>query len=336
MVASKRYVAAGVDQKAADAFASSLGDRVRQGEDTVAGIGSFASATEVPAGLERPVVVSACDGVGTKTILLREAGMLKTAGRDLVAACVNDVACAGARPWLFHDYIGCASFVREEADEVIAGVLDACAEAGCELAGGETAQLPGLVADGGYELVGFATGIVERAAILGPERVEPGDALVGILADGLHCNGYSLVRQELVQSGSSLDDAIGSKTLADILLAPTPLYSQAVLGLIEKGVDLRSAAHITGGGLAANVARALPVGAGADIDRSAWKWGQAHEWLSEAGRVDGDEMLVATNGGIGFVLVVPDASASMLALEKMGMRAVALGTVNDGGLVRVG
>ena len=337
MASSQRYQEAGVDQAVADAFARSLQEKVGRGPGTIAGIGSFAAALEIPAGIENPVVVSACDGVGTKAILLRQDGRLATSGRDLVAACVNDIACLGARPWYFLDYYGCEGIDVSEAEEVMGGILEACAEAGCELVGGETAQLPGMLAKGGVELVGFAAGLASKDSMLGPARVEDGDALVGIIAEGLHCNGYSLVRKVLEEGGSSLGDRLGAGTLADALLAPTPIYSSAVTALMETGVGLRAAAHVTGGGLAANLSRALPQWAGARVARSAWRWGAAHEWLATSGGIDEAQMLESTNGGVGMVLVVAEEDTELVqeALAGLGHDSRALGAVEEGGGVRV-
>lgn len=324
-----------MDQAAADALAAAIKARAesKKGPGILEGVGSFAAAVAVPGDIEDPVVVSACDGVGTKTMLLRQEGKLETAGMDLVASCVNDMACLGATPWTFLDYYGCGKLDPTEAEAVLAGIEKACAKAGCELVGGETAQLPGLLPEGGIELVGFATGIVARKDMLGPGRVRPGDAIVGILAVGLHCNGFSLVRKVLSESGASLSDSLGETTLSEALLAATPLYAPAVLEIASQGVALRSVAHITGGGLVANLSRALPNDAVAQIDHGAWQMGPAHGWLARTGGIDDDEMMVATNGGIGMALVVAkgDVDATVRALANMGHEAVPLGEVAAAG-----
>ena len=243
------YRDAGVDLEAARRHTDAL-------TALVAGQTGFAAAHPLPAGMREPMLVTCTDGVGTKLLLARELGRLEGLGQDLVAMCVNDLACTGARPLVFLDYLAVGRLDPDEAGVLVRAIAAACEAVGCRLAGGETAEMPGLYAPGHFDLAGFAAGVVERDEMLGPHRVREGDAIVGLPSSGLHSNGYSLVRA-LVEAGALDPDP-------DLLLAPTRLYVRE-LQAIAAAADLRAAAHITGGGLAENLPRALPEGLGAEL-----------------------------------------------------------------------
>ena len=238
------YRDAGVDLEAARRHTDALAA-------LVAGETGFAAAQPLPAGMREPTLVTCTDGVGTKLLLARELGRLEGLGQDLVAMCVNDLACTGAQPLVFLDYLAVGRLDPDEGGALVRAIAAACEAVGCRLAGGETAEMPGLYAPGHFDLAGFAAGVVERAEMLGPHRVREGDAIVGLPSSGLHANGYSLVRA-LVAAGALDPDP-------DLLLAPTRLYVRE-LQAIAAAVDLHAAAHITGGGLPENLPRALPEG----------------------------------------------------------------------------
>jgi phosphoribosylformylglycinamidine cyclo-ligase len=245
------YRDAGVDLDAAGRHTAAIAGLIAGGQ-----LG-FAAAHPLPA-MREPLLVTCTDGVGTKLLLARSLGRLDGLGQDLVAMCVNDLVCTGARPLVFLDYLAVGTLDPAVATALVRGIAAACERAGCALAGGETAEMPGLYAPGHFDLAGFACGVVERAEALGPHRVVEGDVILGIPSSGLHSNGYSLVRA-LIDEGALAPDA-------DLLLAPTRLYPEDVRALQDAGVELHALAHITGGGLPENLPRALPAGLGAALD----------------------------------------------------------------------
>jgi phosphoribosylformylglycinamidine cyclo-ligase len=310
------YRDAGVDLEAARRHTDALAG-------LVAGQTGFAAAHPLPVGMREPLLVTCTDGVGTKLLLARELGRMDGLGQDLVAMCVNDLACTGAQPLVFLDYLATGRLDPDEAGRLVASIAAACEAVGCRLAGGETAEMPGLYAPGHFDLAGFAAGVVERAEILGPHRVREGDAIVGLPSSGLHANGYSLVRA-LVAAGALEPDA-------DLLLEPTRLYVRE-LQTIAAAADLRAAAHVTGGGLPENLPRALPEGLGARLDAGAWEPGPAIEAVLATGRVDEDEAWRTFNMGLGMCAVVRDGDAGARAVP--GARVV--GRVAAGEGVTVG
>lgn len=322
------YKEAGVDLAEGTRFVQQLRGRANL-TTMLAGIGGFAAAAAVPSHYAAPVIACACDGVGTKLKLLAVTDRLEVAGHDLVAMCVNDLACLGASPWLLLDYYGCDRLEREAALRVLAGIDLACDAAGCQLAGGETAELPGLLREGCFELAGFALGLVEAGQLLDPSRAIVGDVVIGIRTAGLHCNGFALVRKLLDERGTSLDEPVAGAPLADLLLAPTPLYAPAVSALIAAGLSPHAAAHITGGGLVGNLPRALPAHLGMELVGAALTLPPLHEWVRQAGGLAMVEMRTVFNGGIGMALVVAEdlAEASLALLANMGHAAARIGTV---------
>jgi len=278
-------------------------DAARRHTDNIAGlvhggVAAFAGALPMPP-MRDPLLVACTDGVGTKLLLARDLGRLEGLGQDLVAMSVNDLVCAGARPLGFLDYLAVGRLDPDEARVLVASIAAACAEAGCVLMGGETAEMPGLYAPGHFDLAGFAVGVVERDEMLGPHRVAAGDLIVGIPSSGIHSNGYSLVRA-LVADGLVPADP-------DLLLAPTRLYAAPVRALLDAGTPLAAAAHITGGGLPENLPRVLPDGLRAVLDTRTWTPPPAIQAVLGTGRVDPETAWSTFNMGIGMCLVAGEA-----------------------------
>jgi phosphoribosylformylglycinamidine cyclo-ligase len=322
------YRAAGVDVAAGRAAVDlirAVADEAARPE-VVTGVGGFAGLFDIGGGR---MLAAATDGVGTKLEVAREAGRLGTVGIDLVAMSANDVACTGAEPLFFLDYLAMARVDPEEAAEIVAGGAEGCRRAGCALLGGETAEHPGTMGEGGFDLAGFCVGAVERSRLLGPHRVSAGDTLIGLPSTGLHSNGFSLVRRTLLRT-HSLDDippALG-RSLADELLEPTAIYVRPVLAMA--GADLAvAAAHITGGGFVENVPRALPEGLGAMIDPSTWSRPAVFDLVAEATGLEPGELFGVLNMGIGMVVVVhePDADAAVRVARTEGFDAAVIGEV---------
>ncbi|MFN8121096.1 MAG: phosphoribosylformylglycinamidine cyclo-ligase [Thermoleophilia bacterium] len=284
------YRDAGVDLDAARKHTENIAGLVH------GGVTGFAGGLPLP-GMRDGVLLACTDGIGTKLLLARDLGRLEGLGQDLVGMCVNDLICSGARPLGFLDYLAVGKLDPGEAKLLVQSVALACTAAGCVLLGGETAELPGLYLPGHFDMAGFAMGVVERDEMLGPHRVQPGDLIVGIPSSGIHSNGYSLVRA-LVDDGALAPDP-------DTLLAPTRLYVSEVLGLLAAGVELRSAAHITGGGLPENLPRAIPEGMRAVLDPKTWSPGPAIEAVLATGKVGSEDAWNTFNMGIGLCLVIP-------------------------------
>jgi phosphoribosylformylglycinamidine cyclo-ligase len=294
------YRDAGVDLDAARRHTENIAGMV------AGGLG-FAGGLSLPP-MRDGVLLACTDGVGTKLLLARELGRLEGLGQDLVAMCVNDLVCAGARPLGFLDYLAVGRLDPDEARVLVGAIAAACAEVGCALLGGETAELPGLYRPGHFDLAGFAVGVVEREEMIGPARVQAGDLVVGLPSSGVHSNGYSLVRA-LIEEGSLHADP-------DLLLAPTRLYVNEVLGLLAAGVPVHAAAHITGGGLPENLPRAVPEGLRAALDPTSWPVPPAIDLVLGTGRVGAEEAWSTFNMGLGMCLIVPEeARAAALTLE---------------------
>ena len=261
--------------------------------------------------LERPLLATSTDGVGTKVAISRALDRHDTIGRDLVAMIVDDIVVSGAEPLFLSDYIACGHVDPDRIAAIVSGIADGCAEAVVALLGGETAEHPGLMAPDEYDLAGAGTGVVEADHRFGPHWVQPGDVIIGLGSSGLHSNGYSLARAVL-----GADDPVAlaqmvpqlGRTLGEELLEPTRIYTQVCLSIARSWMGLHAMAHITGGGLAANVARVVPEHLTAVIDRSSWKPLPIFDLIAESGRIDGAEMEVAFNMGIGMVLIA-DATA---------------------------
>ena len=297
------------------------------------GIGGFGALFDPKAaGFADPILVATTDGVGTKLKLAIEAGLHDTVGIDLVAMCVNDLVVQGATPLFFLDYFATGKLSLAQARAVIAGIAAGCEEAGCALVGGETAEMPGLYAEGDYDLAGFAVGAAERGTLL-PARVASGDVLLGLASSGVHSNGFSLVRRVAVASGLGWDApapfaptafAVGL-TLGQALMTPTRLYVRALLALHRAG-KLKAAAHITGGGLPGNLPRVLPDGVAAVL-RPEWPVPPVFGWLARTGGIAPDEMVRVFNCGIGMVLVVAagEVAAAEAILREAGEAPARIG-----------
>lgn len=312
------------------------------------GIGGFCGLFDLAeAGYRDPVLVAATDGVGTKLRIAIETGHHATIGIDLVAMCVNDLVVSGAEPLFFLDYFGAGKLDPEIAAEVVAGIAEGCRQAGCGLIGGETAELPGLYAQGDYDLAGFAVGAVERGGLLTGESVAPGDIVLGLASDGIHANGFSLVRMLCAEAGLGWSDPAPfdpSRPLGEALLTPTRIYVRSCLaaardagrdagGDAGEGGGVKALAHITGGGLTGNIPRVLPPGLGVDLDGGAWAVPPVFGWLRDTGRLDPAEMARTFNCGLGMIAIAaPDAAAGTEALLRShGETVMRAGTVVERG-----
>ncbi|MEL6207745.1 MAG: phosphoribosylformylglycinamidine cyclo-ligase [Pseudomonadota bacterium] len=329
------YRDAGVDIDAGN----SLVDRIKpvvqatSRPGSMGAIGGFGGLFDLrAAGFSDPILVAATDGVGTKLKIGIETQRLGGLGQDLVAMCVNDLVCQGAEPLFFLDYFATSSLEVGQAAAVVEGVAQACARAGCALLGGETAEMPGMYMPGEFDLAGFAVGAMERGAAL-PAGVAEGDVVLGLASDGLHSNGFSLVRKVVERSGLSWADPapFGALSLGEELLTPTRLYVASVLSAVRAG-GVHGAAHITGGGLTENLPRFLPDGLGIEVDLGAWALPAVFGWLAEAGGISREELVRTFNAGIGMALAVaPDRAAALGALlTDAGERVIPLGRVVPG------
>jgi phosphoribosylformylglycinamidine cyclo-ligase len=330
-----RYRDAGVDIDQADRLVQLIRELNTRGREQ---IGPFAGIFEL-AGILRdyrdPLLVSSTDGIGTKTRIALEYRKFDGLGQDLVAMNVNDIVCLGAKPLFFLDYYATARLDLEVSREIFSGLVRACAEAGCVLIGGETAQLPDLfVRSDEIELVGFVVGVAERSKIPDPQRVQPGDVLIGLAASGPHCNGFSLIRKIIQQEKLDLRKTYpqaGDGPLGELLLEPMPIYSKIVLQLFEK-FSVKGAAHITGGGIAGNLARALHDGVDAVVHTRSWPIPKLFRALQEWGEVPEEEMWEVFNMGLGFIVIVPKTQAedALKFLEKQGEWAYPVGEIVPG------
>lgn len=325
------YADAGVDLDAADRSVALLSDELDRATrpEVLGSIGGFGGLFALDLQRYRaPVLVSATDGVGTKLELARRLEVLDTVGRDLVAMVVDDLVATGAEPLFFNDYLSVGKLDPERVATIVGGIAAGCAEAGCALVGGETAEHPGVLADDAFDLAGFGVGIVERDRILGPDRVREGDVLVGLASSGLHSNGYSLVRRIVAgQDLRAVPEEIG-RPLAEELLEPTRIYALDVLAL-DAEVELHALCHITGGGLVENLPRVLPPHLAARVDTSTWTWPAIFTWLAATGPVRTEDMWRTFNCGVGMVAVVPpgEVESALLLLDGRGIEAWPMGEV---------
>lgn len=330
------YADAGVDIDAGNA----LVDRIKPAAaatnrpGTMAGLGGFGALFDLKAaGFKDPILVAATDGVGTKLKIAIETGHVDGVGVDLVAMCVNDLICQGAEPLFFLDYFATGKLDLDHATAVIKGIAAGCERSGCALIGGETAEMPGMYAGGDFDLAGFSIGAMERGAHL-PAGVAKGDVLLGLASDGVHSNGYSLVRRIVELSGLGWDAPCpwGQGTLGAALLTPTKLYVKGAVQAIREGGGVHALAHITGGGLTENLPRALPDGLGAEVNLDAWALPPVFKWLADTGGIAPSEMLKTFNSGIGMVAIVPadkvDVATHCFASD--GHEVIEIGRVVEG------
>ena len=326
------YAQAGVDIDAGNALVEAIKPlaKATRRPGAEAGLGGFGALFDLKAaGYDDPLLVSTTDGVGTKLKIAIETGLHDTVGIDLVAMCVNDLLAQGAEPLLFLDYFATGKLDVETATRVVAGIAEGCKLAGCALVGGETAEMPGMYADGEYDLAGFNVGAVDRDGVLPKlEAQRAGDVLIGVGSSGPHSNGYSLVRQIVERSGLAWDAPcpFGEGTLAQVLMAPTRIYVKSVLPLVQGG-RVKGAAHITGGGLIENPPRAIAEGLAPKIDWDAWTLPPVFEWLQRTGGVSDHEMRRTFNCGVGFMLICSPADAEpvLAALLNAGEDAFICG-----------
>jgi phosphoribosylformylglycinamidine cyclo-ligase len=333
------YAQAGVDIDAGNALVDAIkpAAKATARSGVMSGLGGFGALFDLKAaGYTDPILVAATDGVGTKLRIAIDTGVLDTIGIDLVAMCVNDLVCQGAEPLFFLDYFATGKLDVPAATRIITGIAEGCRLSGCALIGGETAEMPGMYARDDFDLAGFAVGAMERGEDL-PAGVVAGDVLLGLASDGVHSNGYSLVRKVVEHAGLSWDAPcpFGDGSLGAALLAPTRLYVKPALSAIRAG-GVHGLAHITGGGLTENLPRILPERLGADIDLTAWKLPPVFRWLADTGGLAQAEMLKTFNSGIGMVLVVAAGQADSLAalLRDAGETVYPLGHVTNGAGIR--
>jgi len=333
------YASAGVDIEAGDRAVELMRASVARTArpEVTGGIGGFAGLFDASrlTGYRRPLLATSTDGVGTKVTIAQRMGRYDTIGIDLVAMVVDDLVVCGAEPLFMTDYVVCGALQPERVAAIVGGVADGCVRAGCALLGGETAEHPGHLAPGDFDLAGAATGVVEADELLGPDRVRPGDVLIAMASSGLHSNGFSLVRHVIDECGGGLaldaaPAALG-RPLGEELLTPTRIYARDCLALAG-GCEVHAFAHITGGGLAANLGRVLPPGAGATVDRGTWRPPAVFGLLAAHGQVTAGEMERVFNMGVGMVAIVArDAADRALALlASRNVPAWAAGEVSSG------
>ncbi|MDX2098674.1 MAG: phosphoribosylformylglycinamidine cyclo-ligase [Leptolyngbyaceae cyanobacterium bins.59] len=341
------YRDAGVDIAAGRAFVDkirSMVDSTRRPE-VIGGLGGFGGVFQLPTGYREPLLVSGTDGVGTKLKLAQSLNCHNTVGIDLVAMCVNDILTSGAEPLFFLDYLATGHLKPAELAQVVEGIAEGCRQAGCALLGGETAEMPGFYQPGEYDMAGFCVGIVEKSELLEGSRICPGDRVIGLASQGVHSNGFSLVRKILAeaprsdrpdkQAGFDLDECpaiLEGRSLGEVLLAPTQIYVKPVLAARQAGLDLRGMAHITGGGLPENLPRCLGSHQSVVVDPSQWSILPIFQWLAEMGQVQPTVMFDTFNMGIGFTLIVPSEQADQTVawFEKQGISASAIGQIVEG------
>jgi phosphoribosylformylglycinamidine cyclo-ligase len=329
------YAQAGVDIDAGNALVERIKPAARRTNrpGVMSGLGGFGALFDLKgAGYSDPVLVAATDGVGTKLRIAIDTGHVDGVGIDLVAMCVNDLVCQGAEPLFFLDYFATGKLDTDTAARVIEGIAEGCLRSGCALIGGETAEMPGMYPAGDFDLAGFAVGAMERGGSL-PEGVAEGDVLLGLGSDGVHSNGYSLVRRLVEVSGLGWDAACpwAEGSLGAALLTPTRLYVTQVLEAVRAG-GVHALAHITGGGLTENLPRVLPAGMGAEIDLGSWNLPPVFKWMRDVGGIAEAEMLKTFNCGIGMIAVVDPEQAEALRglLEARGETVHVLGRVVAG------
>jgi phosphoribosylformylglycinamidine cyclo-ligase len=330
------YAAAGVDVEAGDRAVELMKASVARthGPEVVGGAGGFAGLFDASAlrGYRRPLLATSTDGVGTKVAIAQALDRHDTIGIDLVAMVVDDLVVCGARPLFMTDYIACGRVVPERIAAIVRGIAAGCELAGCALVGGETAEHPGLLDPDEYDVAGAATGVVEADDLLGPDRVRAGDELVALASSGLHSNGFSLVRRVVAAAGWGLDrqvDELG-RTLGEELLEPTRVYAADILDLAARlGPDLHAVSHVTGGGLAANLARVLPAGLQATVERGSWTPPPVFALVARLGSVPPADLDRTFNLGVGMVVVVAAGTAetTVATLAGRGMTAWRLGSV---------
>jgi phosphoribosylformylglycinamidine cyclo-ligase len=328
------YAAAGVDVAAGDRAVAMMRAAVEatHGPRVLGGLGGFAGLWSFDRDRWRdPVLASAADGVGTKVLVAQALDRHDTVGLDLVAMVVDDLVVVGAEPLFLLDYLAVGQLDPERVAAVVAGVAEGCRLARCALLGGETAEHPDALPPDGYDLAGFAVGVAERERLLGPDRVQPSDVLLGLASTGLHANGFSLARRALVRAGVGYEQVLPELggPVGEALLVPTRIYAPDLVDLLAEGVEVHAMCHVTGGGLPGNLPRSLPPGLTARVDRASWEPPVVFRVVQALGGVADEEMARATNLGVGMVLVLPPAAAERAAafLAGRGIDAWVMGEV---------
>lgn len=333
-MSERQYAAAGVDLTSAEAAKDRIGELVKGTRTpySLGQVGAFGGMVRVPPGMKRPVLVMSTDGVGTKVLVALQAQRFDTVGEDLVNHSVNDILVHGAKPLAFMDYVAGAKLTVQEIAGIVEGVARGCRAHGMALAGGETAQMPGLYQPGHFDLAGTIIGVVEEDEALHGDRVQPGDLLLAYASTGLHTNGYTLARRVIFEGMKlQLDDRLGDtgQTVADALLAVHRSYSAAVMPVISR---LHGIAHITGGGIPGNLVRILPDQCEALVEVTSWTWPPLFRVLQEAGRISLDEMRDVFNLGVGLFAVLPKAAVddAQAAARKAGVTTWVAGEIRRG------
>ena len=331
---SESYAKAGVDitagYRAVELMKKHIARTMTDVDNSIGGFGGLFPLDI--AGMEKPVLVSGTDGVGTKLKLAFMLNKHDTVGIDCVAMSVNDVICTGARPLFFLDYIACGKNVPERIADIVSGIAEGCVQSGCALIGGETAEMPGFYPEDEYDLAGFAVGIADRSRIIDKNRMEAGDVIIGLASSGVHSNGFSLVRK--VFEGWDLTcprEELDGRSLGEALLAPTRIYVKPVLEMLKK-CDVKGISHITGGGFYENVPRSIPEGLCARIQKSAVRTPALFDMIAKAGSIPERDMFNTFNMGIGMSIVVAkeDAQSALDILNANGAEATIIGEVVKG------
>ena len=333
---SESYAAAGVDitagYKAVELMKSHIARTMTSG--VCSDVGGFGGLFELDTeGIEKPVLVSGTDGVGTKLKLAFLMDKHDTVGIDCVAMCVNDIICCGAKPLFFLDYIACGKNVPEKIASIVSGVAEGCVQSGAALIGGETAEMPGFYPVDEYDLAGFSVGVVDKAKILDPSTMKAGDVVIALPSSGVHSNGFSLVRKVFDVENSDIKaprEELGGKSVGETLLTPTKIYVKPVLALLEK-VKVKGISHITGGGFYENIPRSIPDGLGAVIDRSAVKVLPIFDLIAKTGNISERDMFNTFNMGVGMSIVVApeDADKALEVLKANGEDAYVIGKIEN-------
>lgn len=334
---SDAYKQAGVDIQAGNEAVEKMKKHVKRTfrPEVMTDLGGFGALFKLNAKkYENPILVSGTDGVGTKLKIAFAMDKHDTIGVDAVAMCVNDVVVQGAEPLFFLDYLACDKVIPEKIEAIVKGIADGCEQAGCSLIGGETAEMPGMYAEGEYDIAGFTVGVVDEHKMIDGKNVTPGDVLIGIRSSGVHSNGFSLVRKVLLADHNiQLDQHVEKlgKTLGEELITPTKIYVKPMLSLLEK-FEIKAMAHITGGGFTENIPRVLPAGTQAEIDYGSWPIHPIFSLVEELGKVSRADMFRTFNMGIGMVLVVNNEAAVpvLQELERLGESAYLIGRISSG------
>lgn len=327
------YKNAGVDIDAGNQLVDLIKPAIRSTlrPEVMSSIGGFGGLFALEQNkYQQPILVSGTDGVGTKLRLAQQLKQHSTIGIDLVAMCVNDVIVQGAEPLFFLDYFATGRLSAKEALTVVEGIADGCRQSGAALIGGETAEMPGMYDDGEYDLAGFCVGVVEQDQLIDGNNINEDDVIIGLPSSGIHSNGFSLVNKIIETTNTSLDEKINDKTLGDLLIEPTIIYTKIILMLLEK-FNIHGLCHITGGGLIENVPRIIPDGYLAKINQKSWKRPPIFDWLQNMGQVDENEMLRVFNCGMGMLIILPKQQAveAIKLCHEYNYQAIKIGVIEN-------